>query len=827
MKPIINNISQHLTKFPKAWLILFCFVLSKSLMTVGQTTLKFGAQGFGTFLPAGWAKSGASTQWAQNNADASDGDSKCAQLSGSAAYDSWLFTETFSAINGNTYYIQYYDKNTTPGTTFDIYAGTGAQSAANKIGSNLRTAALQGGSWSAAKNTATWTCTSTGTYWFGIHGVTSTATYKIDAVSCYETSVEPTGNPGTFTATASGVCTQIDLSFSAANTVVNYAVGYLILQRQGADPTGIPTDGTSYSVGNVLGDATVAAVISNPATTTATISGLTGSTNYHYSIIPYNYNGINVSSYNYKTTGFITANATTNSCSSLATEPSSQPASFTATQSTNCEQVDLTFSAASSISNCYGYLILRKQGSAPTGLPADANGYSVGGTIGDATVVTNITNSATTSLAETGVYDNTTYYYSIFPYNYDGSDPLSYNYLTTGFLSSNATTKYCPILIGNPIGNASGTWDDPAIAHHGNQANFWAANLYTRSQMNNASKIITSICVDLNLDVTSWPNSSTSQTLTNSTIWMANYSDVSTLPSEYSSEANLDAGTGVAWTQVYGGSINYSGLGWFTINLSTPFNYSGTGSLLVKFTRVSGSTNTTYPFFGIIDASPTSQIRQLNKSYSGSGSPASYKYLEIAFNSDCSTGDITLPIELTQFDGTCNDNQVVLTWQTASEKNNDFFTIDRSNDGKNFISIGSVKGAGNSSQKLNYTFVDIEYMEGISYYRLSQEDYDGTITHSKLISVEHSCSINNESEISIYPNPSVSDFIMDLKLYNDSNIAIEIYNSMGDLVKTIPGKRYKVGLQTINTDAYNLLPGLYYLKITINKKDYFQKLIKL
>ena len=113
----------------------------------------------------------------------------------------------------------------------------------------------------------------------------------------------------------------------------------------------------------------------------------------------------------------------------LSGEPSDHATSFVATAASQV-QIDLTFSAASTITNAAGYLILQKIGSAPSGAPLDANAYTVGNTIGDATVAAIITNTADISKTITGLTAGTHYYFTIFPYNWDGVNAVTYNYKT-------------------------------------------------------------------------------------------------------------------------------------------------------------------------------------------------------------------------------------------------------------------------------------------------------------------------------------------------------------------------------------------------------------
>jgi len=94
-----------------------------------------------------------------------------------------------------------------------------------------------------------------------------------------------------------------------------------------------------------------------------------------------------------------------------------------------------------------------------------------------------------------------------------------------------------------------------------------------------------------------------------------------------------------------------------------------------------------------------------------------------------------LPIELVKFETIPENNSVKVKWETNSEVNNDYFTIEKSNDGTQFLPVGTVHGAGTSSATLSYSFVDDQPYQGINYYRLKQVDYDGQFTYSKTISV--------------------------------------------------------------------------------------------
>lgn len=102
------------------------------------------------------------------------------------------------------------------------------------------------------------------------------------------------------------------------------------------------------------------------------------------------------------------------------------------------------------------------------------------------------------------------------------------------------------------------------------------------------------------------------------------------------------------------------------------------------------------------------------------------------------TGSVPLPITLISFEVKPFQNDVKVFWQTASEQENDFFTVERSINGYDFRSIGSVDGAGNSSQLITYELFDKDYENTINYYRLKLIDFNGQELYSKIASVDMS-----------------------------------------------------------------------------------------
>ena len=110
-----------------------------------------------------------------------------------------------------------------------------------------------------------------------------------------------------------------------------------------------------------------------------------------------------------------------------------------------------------------------------------------------------------------------------------------------------------------------------------------------------------------------------------------------------------------------------------------------------------------------------------------------------------------LPVELLSFDGYPDDKKVILTWTTASEINNSYFTVEKSADGKHFEPFQIVEGAGTSTVINNYSTVDFSPLPEISYYRLKQTDYDGMISYSEIIVVQS----NVTDVFYAIPNPGI------------------------------------------------------------------------
>lgn len=140
----------------------------------------------------------------------------------------------------------------------------------------------------------------------------------------------------------------------------------------------------------------------------------------------------------------------------------------------------------------------------------------------------------------------------------------------------------------------------------------------------------------------------------------------------------------------------------------------------------------------------------------GKAYPFSTNYNNRSFNGTVhySTGN-ALPIELAEFFATPVNNQVRLSWKTETELNNDFFTLERSPDGETWETIKTVKAEGNSQTPIHYSALDEQPLWGISYYRLSQTDFNGEKTTYDMRSLYRENSVHAEDQqLVAAPNPT-------------------------------------------------------------------------
>ncbi len=180
-----------------------------------------------------------------------------------------------------------------------------------------------------------------------------------------------------------------------------------------------------------------------------------------------------------------------------------------------------------------------------------------------------------------------------------------------------------------------------------------------------------------------------------------------------------------------------------------------------------------------------------------------------------------LPVELINFTAQINSRQVDLKWSTASEKNNDFFTIERSENGKLFETVNTIDGAGNSSTIRNYESVDAEPISGLSYYRLKQTDLNGLFSYSNIISIY----LNGTDGLSVFPSPSSGNINVSVSGGKGKKVLLIIRNVLGSELyskEILPDSDNSV--QPLELSGL-LAPGVYMISASSEDKMLEKKIV--
>jgi hypothetical protein len=190
--------------------------------------------------------------------------------------------------------------------------------------------------------------------------------------------------------------------------------------------------------------------------------------------------------------------------------------------------------------------------------------------------------------------------------------------------------------------------------------------------------------------------------------------------------------------------------------------------------------------------------------------------------------DAPLPVKYTSLNATLKGSAVSISWSTASEHNNSHFTVERSNDGKNFEAIAKVKGAGNSSKMQFYAFADNTPVKGMNFYRLRQVDFDGKSELSKIVSVTYTGSASLVSKSGIEattPNPFNSELTIGVNVAVSGVAKIELVDMIGKAHYTST-ESFEAGINRVAINTSSLPDGIYFVRISHNGDTFTQKITK-
>jgi hypothetical protein len=167
-----------------------------------------------------------------------------------------------------------------------------------------------------------------------------------------------------------------------------------------------------------------------------------------------------------------------------------------------------------------------------------------------------------------------------------------------------------------------------------------------------------------------------------------------------------------------------------------------------------------------------------------------------------------LPVELIKFTVTKADNDAMIHWVTATEVNNNYFDVEHSTNGEDFVQIGRVNSKNsNSTSVQNYDFKHTKTAKGINYYRLKQVDFDGTFEYSDIRSVV----FGGPAGLTIYPNPTSDVLNVQMPLGLDETAVVEIINAAGQVVRAVQNPKYDGKILSMN--IADIAIGYYFVQI--------------
>lgn len=185
-----------------------------------------------------------------------------------------------------------------------------------------------------------------------------------------------------------------------------------------------------------------------------------------------------------------------------------------------------------------------------------------------------------------------------------------------------------------------------------------------------------------------------------------------------------------------------------------------------------------------------------------------------------------LPVELSSFFGSAVKDAVELNWSTSLELNNDFFTVERSFDGKEFAAVSKIAGAGDSEEEVNYTFSDEDVTRvataNTAYYRLKQTDFDGAFTYSDVISVN----LENRADLEV-TNVTIAgnDLAVNFVSPREGATEISVYDLTGRLIATT-NQVATEGYNTTNLALNTKQSGVFIVRITNGQTQTVRKIVK-
>ena len=183
-----------------------------------------------------------------------------------------------------------------------------------------------------------------------------------------------------------------------------------------------------------------------------------------------------------------------------------------------------------------------------------------------------------------------------------------------------------------------------------------------------------------------------------------------------------------------------------------------------------------------------------------------------------------LPVELASFSAEVTGNKVELNWQTATEKNNKGFCIERKFS-ETWSEIAFVNGKGTSTENANYSYTDLLALKGRIAYRIKQVDYDGSFSYSNEVEVLFAGIAENFELFQNYPNPFNPETEINYQLNENSFATLKVYDVLGTEVAELVNNWMEAGMHKITFNASSLSSGIYFYSLTAGKNHEMRKMI--
>jgi len=278
----------------------------------------------------------------------------------------------------------------------------------------------------------------------------------------------------------------------------------------------------------------------------------------------------------------------------------------------------------------------------------------------------------------------------------------------------------------------------------------------------------------------------------------------------------------------FSNTISFTYLCKTSIAISEQCN-SGTYDLFVTITgglpQVDNSA--TYSVFGSVYSGNIFHNQTFNIGPLSDGSGYNIEVIDDANCGAYANGSIQcdkLPVELLYFNGEATETGNLLKWATATEISNDYFTIESSFDGINFTKLTTQNGVGTSATSNNYNYLDRTAQNNITYYRLSQTDFDGT---NRIVAYTNVTRGEQQDVVLLntFPNPFEGE--LNLNIYSNTNneAMLSLTNMLGSNLIELQ-LSLQQGSNVVELNTFNFPKGLYLLSLRSKKGNQYFKLLK-